>query len=133
MGEDVSYYYSAAMPENEPDNSKPTRLQTVASWLVLIGACAFGAVFIYGAIVNIHGANGAWLLDIAQQHFAATIGLPFAALAALCLVYFLEIKAGPIEFDGFGFKFRGAAGPVIFWVIVFLAIASAIKLLWNAK
>ncbi len=121
------------MPDHEQYNVKQSGLQRTASWLVLVGASAFGGVFIYGAITNIHGSNGTWLLDVAKDHFAATIGLPFAALAALCLVYFLEIKAGPIQFDGFGFKFRGAAGPVIFCVIVFLAIASAIKLLWNVR
>jgi hypothetical protein len=65
-----------------------------------------------------------------SQHFAAAVGLPIAALAALCLVFLLESTAGRIEFEAVGFKFRGASGPIILWVIAFLAIAAAIKMLW---
>lgn len=64
------------------------------------------------------------------QHFAAAIGLPFAALAALGLVTLFETRSGPIEFEALGLKFKGASGPIIFWVLSFLAIAVAIKLLW---
>jgi hypothetical protein len=45
-------------------------------------------------------------------------------------VLFLEAKSGRIEFEGFGFKFRGASGEIILWVICFFAIVTAIKLLW---
>jgi hypothetical protein len=43
---------------------------------------------------------------------------------------FLEQTSGPIEFEGLGFKFKGASGPVVLWVFCFLAIAGAIKLVW---
>ena len=76
------------------------------------------------------GAQGDWLIQIAQKQFAATIGLPFAALSSLSLVLILEFRAGKIEFEGFGFKFRGASGPIILWIMSFLAMATAIKLLW---
>jgi hypothetical protein len=64
------------------------------------------------------------------DHFAAVIGLPFAAISSLCLVLLLRYSAGPIEFEGLGFKFKGASGPIIMWVLCFLAMVSAIKLLW---
>lgn len=69
------------------------------------------------------------VFEIALNHFAATVGLPSAALAALCVV-FLESTTGRIEFEGLGFKFKGASGPIVLWVVCFLAIAAAIKLLW---
>jgi hypothetical protein len=47
-----------------------------------------------------------------------------------CIVLYLEAKSGLIEFEGFGFKFRGASGEIILWVICFLAIMAAIKALW---
>ena len=103
-------------------------MRLAASWLIVLGVAAFVAVFLFGAAWDI--LHEAWLLDIAREHFAATIGLPFAALAALVIVVILEISAGPIEFDGFGLKFKGAAGPVVFWILVFLAISASIKLLW---
>jgi hypothetical protein len=70
------------------------------------------------------------LFQIALNHFAATVGLPSAALAGLCIVIFLESASGPIEFEGLGFKFKGASGPIVLWVFCILAIAAAIKLLW---
>ena len=63
-------------------------------------------------------------------HFAATIGLPAAGMASLCLVLVLRTVAGPIKFKGLGFEFDGAAGPIIMWVICFLAIAIGIKTTW---
>jgi hypothetical protein len=50
--------------------------------------------------------------------------------ALSCIVLYLEAKSGLIEFEGFGFKFRGASGEIILWVICFLAIMAAIKALW---
>jgi hypothetical protein len=70
------------------------------------------------------------MMEIFRAHPAAILGLPSAALAALCIVLFLEVKSGRIEFEGFGFKFRGASGEIILWVICFLAIVASIRLLW---
>lgn len=70
------------------------------------------------------------VFEVALAHFAATVGFPSAALAALCIVVFLESASGAIEFEGLGFKFKEASGPIVLWVFCFLAIAAAIKLLW---
>ena len=67
---------------------------------------------------------------ILQDHFAAVIGLPLSALLALWVVIILQTKSGPIEISGHGFKFRGASGPVILWILCFLTISFTIKLLW---
>lgn len=74
-------------------------------WLVFFSAALFGAVFLFGATSTIY--YEAWVLDLAREHFAATVGLPFAALAALCLVILLEISTGKIELRGLGFEFKG--------------------------
>lgn len=42
----------------------------------------------------------------------------------------LEQVHGTIAFEGLGFKFRGASGPVVLWVFGYLAIVGSIKLLW---
>ena len=94
----------------------------------MIGAALFGAVFLVSAALTIY--SQAWVVELARQHFAATVGLPFAALAALCLVILLEITTGEIEIKGLGFEFKGAGGPLVMWIFCFLAIAAAIKLLW---
>lgn len=67
-----------------------------------------------------------------SEHPAAAIGLPLGALVATCLVLLLESPESPIEFEGLGFKFRGASGPIILWVFSFLAITLAIRVLWHA-
>jgi hypothetical protein len=94
----------------------------------LLGAIIYGVTFfafsIYGMI------HEEWVEELAKQHFAAAIGLPCAALAALLLVTILEINAGRIEFKALGLEFKGAAGPIVMWVLCFLAIAGAIRLLW---
>jgi hypothetical protein len=65
-----------------------------------------------------------------HEHPAAMLGLPLIAIAALCLVLILRSTSGPIEFEALGLKFKGAAGPIIMWVITFLAMVVAVKLLW---
>jgi hypothetical protein len=97
--------------------------------LALLGTVAFAVLFLYGSVVSM--MTEPWVLEIAQKHFAASVGLPFAALAALCLVSVLEIRSGPVEFEAWGLKFKGAAAPIVFWILIFLAIAASIKLLWS--
>lgn len=70
------------------------------------------------------------LYEVALEHVPATIGLPSAALAALCLVIALENTSGPIEFEGLGFRFKGAPGPLILGASCFLVITAAIKAVW---
>ena len=98
-------------------------------WMVFFAAAAFGAVFLFGAAQVIFYEQ--WVIELAQQHFAATVGLPFAALAALSLITLLEITTGTVEVKGLGFEFKGAGGPIVMWICSFLAIAAAIKMLWN--
>lgn len=115
-----------AVPEQF--SQRPPLLRLVGQWLVLLAAIAFGGAFILGGSESMRSSPA--LFRIALDHFAATVGLPSAALAALCIVIFLESTGGAIEFEGLGFKFRGASGPIVLWVFCFLAIAGAIKLLW---
>lgn len=71
------------------------------------------------------------VVDIVKAHFAATIGLPMAALLSAFIVVALRHSKGPIKFEGLGFKFEGSSGQVILWVICFLSITVAIRLLWT--
>lgn len=100
----------------------------LARWIVLLAVAVFGGAFIYGgAATMLHSPD---LYSIMLKQFVAVVGLPSAALASLFLVMFLEQTSGPIEFEGLGFKFKGASGPVVLWVFCFLAIVASIKLLW---
>lgn len=63
------------------------------------------------------------------QHLAAAIGVPLSALTALALVLALEQVAGDIQFEALGLKFKGAAGPLVMWVLCFIALVAGIKAL----
>jgi len=100
------------------------RVRQFGQWLTLLGGV--GLVLAGGLAVFIKVE----LFDIVVAHFPAVCGLPGAALVALYVVSFLEKTSGQIEFEGFGFKFRGASGPIVLWVLCFLSIVGAIKALW---
>lgn len=93
--------------------------------VVLTGFVVLGRLVLYGA------RDQTWL-PIAKYNFLATIGLALAAVFALMLVLVME-KTSPGEIDVKmpGFEFRGPAGPIIMWVICFLAIAGAGRLCWQ--
>jgi hypothetical protein len=107
---------------------KRSPLRTVVSILAISAAAIFGGVLLFAASRDILGST-LWL-EIAHDHFAATIGLPAAAFTSIFVVLFLEVKSGRVEFEAWGLKFKGASGEVVLFVFVFLAIAVAIKVLW---
>ncbi len=103
-------------------------IRLLLRWAMFIVAVAFlGGFPLY--LVAVHGP---WLWAVMSDHPAAAIDLPLAALVATCLVVLLDSRESPIEFEGLGFKFRGASGPIVLWVLSFLAITVAIRVLWHA-
>jgi hypothetical protein len=71
-----------------------------------------------------------YLGDVLHDHIAAIVGLPASAAVSFILVVFLRQIQGPIEIEGWGFKFTGAAGSLVIWLVCFLALVGAIKLVW---
>ncbi len=112
-----------------PQSDQEKKIKAVVNTFILSGTLAFSFVFL-AFIVHHSWGKDAWIAAIAQDHFAATIGLPLAAIAALCICFLLKFTSGQIEFEAFGLKFRGASGPILLWIFCFLAIAEMIKLLW---
>lgn len=107
-----------------------TEMQIVMSWMA-VGLVTCVAIAFFGVIL-FRGMKQEAFLKVAQEHFAAIVGLPAAAVAALFLVLVLRIADGPIEVELGALKFKGAAAPIVFWLVCFLGISSAIKLLWSA-
>ncbi|HUN91790.1 MAG TPA: hypothetical protein VMU33_07020 [Burkholderiaceae bacterium] len=91
----------------------------------MLFAASYLAVLIYWS-----WQDSSWMLPIVRDHFAAVVGGPCSAFAALLLVLLLRYTVGPIEISGLGFEFKGAAGPIILWIFTFLAMVAAIKMLW---
>jgi fatty acid desaturase len=73
--------------------------QEVATWLVMLGMALFGSVSLLSVIDGIWISEDRWIVAIAKEHFAAIVGLPAAATAALFVVSIFEITAGPIHFE----------------------------------
>lgn len=72
------------------------------------------------------------MVEITKAHFAAIVGLPIAAIFAAFIVVALLQASGPVKFEGLGFKFEGAFGKVVLWVVCFLSITGAIRMLCSA-
>lgn len=71
------------------------------------------------------------LTDLVVGNFPAIIGLPFAFVAAFIVVSLFRQNEQPLEVEGLGFKLKGAAGEVVLWVLCFMVIVGAIRLLWK--
>ncbi len=116
------------MPSTENKHevqTKPSRAPYVSGTVALTCYLAFiGSSFFWG---------GGWISDKLRTHYVFFVGLPFAGLLAHFLVGTLENTRGRIEFEVLGMKFRGASGPIVMWVVVFLTITLAIRLVWELQ
>jgi hypothetical protein len=104
------------------------RMQNTAFW----GAVAAGLLTIFAVVAlffSVIRHFKQWP-DVLAQHFAAVVGLPVAVTVAFVIVSFLRQTDGPIEFEGLGFKFKGAAGQVVMWALCFMSMAAAIHWCW---
>lgn len=105
------------------------RLRRVLSWAAVVAVIAYGVLLF--SLLLIGGWREPRMEALVFKHYTTVIGLPSAAAAPLFIVLVLKAAAGPIEFEALGLKFRGASGPVVLWVLCFLAIVLAITLVWN--
>lgn len=103
-----------------------TLVRRALPWLLLVSGIGIGLLFPFFIFGGINPA----FFEIYERNFIVIIGLPLAAFGALVVVVFLEQAQGPLEFEGLGFKFRGASGPVVLWVLCYLALVVSFKVLW---
>lgn len=107
------------------NNDVPQGLRRIiASWLIILWVVSFGLAMLLSTVDGIWSSEDRWVIVAAKEHFAAVVGLPLAAVAALFIVSVFEITTGQIEFDAIGFKFKGDSGPIILCVMCFLAISA---------
>jgi hypothetical protein len=105
-------------------------LRFTMSWIAVVLVTCIAVIFFW-IIVRRGLQERAWL-ETTKHNFAAIVGLPAIAVAALFLVLVLRMADGPIEVTiGNSLAFKGAAAPIVFWVVCFLAMASALKMLWR--
>jgi hypothetical protein len=119
------------MSGNGEDETEFKPMEAVA-FLAALGA---GAIIFFSVVALLYSIikhfNG-WP-DVITNHFPVVVGLPVGATLAFMIVSVLRQVDGPIEFEGLGFKFKGASGQVVMWVVCFLAIAAAIHWCWGAE
>lgn len=112
-----------------------SRFRRYASWAAVVGVGLWASYFLGFLVyhsVTCTTTENSWFLKIIEKHYAAVVGVPLSAITAFCIVLLLKmVNAGPIEMEALGFKFRGAAGPVILWIFCFLATILGLYLLWG--
>ena len=104
-------------------------LRKVAAWVSIIVALTLLAIA--ESYMLYFSLSKETLQTIAKEHFPAIVGVPISMISCFFLVVLLGATAGPMEFKTpFGFEFKGAAGPVVLWVLCFLATVCSINVLW---
>lgn len=98
----------------------------------VVCAAVFLQVFVATQLLWRSADLDTWLVRLIKERYAALIQVPAIATLCFCAVCLLEVVSGqPIEFEALGFKFRGAAGPVVLWVFAFLAVLFGTYLMWS--
>jgi hypothetical protein len=127
---------SSELATTKNENKSPDGESLKIGWLATgaaVGAAVIAAsvlmVIIYSLTLK-EQANGT--VELVLKHLPAVVGVPASAACAFIVVVLLRQSQGPIYFEGLGFKFSGASGPVVLWVLCFLAFVAATRLLWDA-
>jgi hypothetical protein len=130
-------------PSLEAPSETAQRHKTIAAetllrrWVTCVGVAGTGvlAAYFFGFMIvqTVWGKSAPqnWLIKLTNVHYAALVGTPMSAVTAFCIVSLLKVTNGPIEFEAIGFKFRGASGPIVLWILCFLAVALGFHLLWR--
>jgi hypothetical protein len=118
-----------ASPTEPGEGINEARFRFFTVRLLIASIGLFAPVFFLYLVYCIW-TEKAWTLTILQEHFAGIVSVPLACIGALCVVLVLRSTEGPMEFEGLGFKFKGAAGPVVLWAMCFIVIVLGIRVLW---
>jgi hypothetical protein len=107
-----------------------TRVRTVASWVFVIGAGLLTACTL--ALMLLGARHDPDFYAVAVRHFPTVVGLPFAAIASLFIVIACRVVAGEkLTLKVLGLELSGASGPVVLWIVCFLAMTVAIESTWD--
>jgi hypothetical protein len=116
-----------ASPADANGRYNPRR---IIVWAAVAATACFASVGVY-PIGRAYLENQPWVDKMLQQHFAATAGLPCIAALAFLIVITFEARYEAIEMEFFGImKFKGAAGPIVLWVLCVITMACCVRMLW---
>lgn len=104
---------------------------------IRIAAKVVGIVVLLGPIIYVAqllvGDSAKEYKAFVFQNYIVFFGMPYAAFFAYFLVVFVESSRGPIEVEFLSFKFKGAGGPLIFWILIFLSILAGFRMFWKGN
>jgi hypothetical protein len=116
---------------DEPSNSFRSRVK-IALAIAIAAFSLFLEAFIAAQMLWVRADSNTWLLRLMKQRYAALVQVPAIGMISFLGVFLFDvISQQAIEFEALGFKFRGAAGPIVLWIMVFLALTCATYLLWS--
>jgi hypothetical protein len=125
--------------EQTPDSSRArakfdrrfaSRLRTAVALLSVMFVFGVGLLFAH-RIFSLAEDSDAWQV-IALTNLPAVVGVPLIAVFAFMIVVVMEKTTdGEVSVKMPGFHFQGPSGPIIMWVICFLALVGAVRLLWQ--
>ena len=102
----------------------------IQTFIAVVGPVILVGPIVYVASLLVGGGTAEYWLFV-KYNYLVFFGMPYAAFFAYYLVVTLESSRGPIEVEFFQLKFRGAAGPLVFWLLIFLAVLLGFKLFWQ--
>ncbi|QDV38047.1 hypothetical protein [Tautonia plasticadhaerens] len=97
-----------------PPEGKPVPIAFNLSVFATFFWIVFGLSIIYGYRV--------WWDAPIDPSFVPFMCVGFGVVVAFAIVLTLSYATGEIVFEAPGFKFQGASGPIVLWVVCFLAI-----------
>jgi hypothetical protein len=120
----------APQPQKDsiPDQIKQIETGLVATLValsmlvVLVSGFAMSVGFLY--------LNPDIFRKVVTDHFRGIMGPPVCAMTATAVVAILHATSGTIKFEALGTKCEGASGPIVLWVLTFLALTAAGVALW---
>ena len=115
--------------EEQFSDNLSERTRSVVAWAAAVGSLFIMTCF-FCLTIFFYSRNPDIVTEIARTHVRGLIGPPMAAMTAISVVTLLRVTSGSLEFEAFGFKFKGASGPVVLWVLTFLACVAGIVALW---
>jgi hypothetical protein len=125
----------AADHDPPPRQPAASTLKSMATWGVVLGTAVWTAFFFSFLVASALFPTvvpESWFLRMIREHPGGTLGLAISAISAFSVVAILDVLSrDPIEIKLPGFELKGAAGPVVLWVVCFLAIVAGGEALWN--
>ena len=112
---------SATLPPEESRSESPVSHETGTMPLGFTLIIVFTFSWIVLGLSLIFGYRIFWDAPI-DPSFVPFMCVGFGVIVAFAIVISLSYAAGELEFEMPGFKAKGASGPIILWVICFLAI-----------